>query len=339
MTTTSSFGSEPARIPNTFGIDVVADNLCHYSSAEELQQLIFSGQIAPHHLHVGGGSNLLFLNPHYHGTVLHSRISGVSIVRETADEVFVRVGAGCVWDDFVAFCVVHGWQGVENLSLIPGEVGASAVQNIGAYGVEVKDVISSVEAVDLQGRPLVFDVTDCGYGYRDSIFKRSDMKDIFLTHVTYRLSLHANLQLGYKAISQALQDRRGVTLSDVRQAIIGIRRAKLPDPAELGSAGSFFKNPVVSAEQKDSLLSLHPSMPHYPQPDGSAKIPAGWLIEQCGWKGRSLGPAAVYGKQALVIVNTGGATGSDILRLAQAVQHDVLSAFGLQLHPEVNVIE
>ena len=338
MTTTTS-SPQPARIPNTFGIDVVADSLCRYSSVEELQHIIGSGQIAPRHLHVGGGSNLLFLNPHYHGTVLHSRIGGITVVSETADEVLVRLGAACVWDDFVALCVIHGWQGVENLSLIPGEVGASAVQNIGAYGVEVKDVISRVEAVDMQGRRLVFDVTECGYAYRDSIFKRPDMKDVFITHVTYRLSKHPNLQLGYKAISQALEGRSDVTLSDVRQAIIGIRRAKLPDPAELGSAGSFFKNPVVSAGQKDSLLRLHPSMPYYQQPDGSAKIPAGWLIEQCGWKGRSLGPAAVYAKQALVIVNTGGATGSDILRLATAVQHDVLSQFGLQLHPEVNFIE
>ena len=339
MTTATTSGCQPARIPNTFGLDVVADSFHDYSSAEELQHLIGSGLIAPRHLHVGSGSNLLFLSPHYHGTVLHSRICGVSVVGGSGDEVLVRVGAGCVWDDFVAFCVVNGWQGVENLSLIPGEVGASAVQNIGAYGVEVKDVISRVEAVDMQGRSLAFDVSECGYGYRDSIFKRPHMKDVFITHVTYRLSRRGSLQLGYKAIRQALEGRSVITLSDVRQAVIGIRRAKLPDPAELGSAGSFFKNPVVSAAQKDSLLRSHPSMPFYQQADGSAKIPAGWLIEQCGWKGRQLGPAAVYGKQALVIVNTGGATGSDIMRLAEAVQHDVLTAFGLPLSPEVNIIE
>ncbi len=336
---TTTLGCRPARIPNTFGLDVVADSIRDYSSAEELRQLIGSGLIAPRHLHVGGGSNLLFLTPHYHGTVLHSRICGVSVVGESDDAVLVRVGAGCVWDDFVALCVVHGWHGVENLSLIPGEVGATAVQNIGAYGVEVKDVISRVEAVDIQGRSRVFDVSECGYGYRDSIFKRPDMKDIFITHVTYRLSRHGTLQLGYKAIAQALEGRSGITLSDVRQAVIGIRRSKLPDPAEQGSAGSFFKNPVVGATERDSLLRRHPAMPFYPLPDGGAKIPAGWLIEQCGWKGRSLGPAAVYDKQALVIVNTGGATGGDIMRLAAAVQHDVLSAFGLQLIPEVNIIE
>ena len=325
-------------IYNTFGLKVEASTLLEYSSEEELKSLIAEGRIKVPYLHMGGGSNLLFVNERYEGTVLHSQIKGMQVIAENDTEVFVRVGAGEVWDDFVDFCVRQGWYGAENLSLIPGEVGASAVQNIGAYGVEVKDLITMVEAIGLDGQKRVFKRDECQYAYRDSIFKRLEMKQYFVTFVNFRLSKVPHFKLDYGTIRKELGDVSPITLTLVRQTIISIRQSKLPDPKVLGNAGSFFTNPIVSREKWQSLLEQYPNMPYYEIDEAHVKIPAGWMIEQTGWKGKALGPAAVHDKQALVLVNLGGATGADIVALSEAICHDVAQQFGIEIHPEVNFI-
>lgn len=325
------------KIPNTFGLDVEAAVFLEYDSVEELERLIAAGYITSPYLHIGGGSNLLFTDD-YKGVILHSRIGGIEVLAEDDENVTVRVGAGVVWDDFVAYCVEHKWYGAENLSLIPGEVGASAVQNIGAYGVEVKDLISSVETVNSQGVRRVYSVDECGYAYRDSIFKRPEMKQVFVTHVCFRLSKQKRYTLDYGAIRQELEKYPVVELGILRQVIIRIRESKLPDPKVLGNAGSFFMNPVVSREVFEALQGQYPQMPFYELDTDKIKIPAGWLIEQCGWKGKSMGAAAVHDKQALVLVNRGGATGADIVALSDAIRASVLEKFGIEIHPEVNFI-
>lgn len=325
------------KIPNTFGLDVQADVFVEYDSVEELEKLIADGRIISPFLHVGRGSNLLFLKD-YEGTVLHSLIGGVEVVAENDCSVSVRVGAGVVWDDFVAYCVDRGWYGAENLSLIPGETGAAAVQNIGAYGVEVSDLISSVETLNIQGEKRVYGVGECEYAYRRSIFKRPEMKSVFITHVNFTLSRKEHYTLDYGTIRQELAKWPVTDLKTVRQVIIDIRRSKLPDPEVLGNAGSFFMNPIVSRAQYEALCSRFPSIPCYKLDDGRVKIPAGWMIDQCGWKGKALGPAAVHDKQALVLVNTGGATGMDIVALSDAVRSSVREKFGIDIQPEVNFI-
>lgn len=322
---------------NTFGIDVSATRFLEYASVEELQQLIVQGAITTPFLHIGGGSNLLFTKD-YDGLILHSRIEGIEVLEEDEHSVSVRVGAGVVWDDFVAYCVAHGWYGVENLSLIPGEVGASAVQNIGAYGVEVKDLIAAVETVNIHGDWRVYSVEECGYAYRDSIFKRPENKSIFITYVRFWLSKEEYYTLDYGTIRQELEKYPALTLPTVRKVIIGIRESKLPDPKVMGNAGSFFMNPIVSKEILLALQQEYPQIPYYELSDGRVKIPAGWMIDQCGWKGKSLGPAAVHDKQALVLVNRGGAKGSDIIALSDAVRASVREKFGIDIHPEVNFV-
>ncbi len=322
---------------NTFGIDVQAAVFLEYNSVDELQAIIAGGEIGTPFLHIGSGSNLLFTRD-YPGTVLHSCIQGIEIKEETDDSVLIRVGAGMVWDDLVAHCVEQGWYGTENLSLIPGEVGASAVQNIGAYGVEVKDFITQVETVDIRGNARVYTTTECRYAYRDSLFKRPEMKEVFVTYVWFRLSKQETYTLDYGAIRQELENYPGQTLATVRQAIIAIRENKLPNPAVIGNAGSFFMNPIVPRKQFEELLAQYPRMPYYEVDAHRVKIPAGWMIDQCGWKGKALGPAAVYEKQALVLVNRGGARGSDIIALSDAVRASVRQKFCIDIHPEVNFI-
>lgn len=324
-------------IPNTFGLDVKAGRWLEYASVEELKALIAEGQISSPYLHVGSGSNLLFLGD-FEGTVLHSAIRSIELVNQDAEKVWLRVGAGVIWDDFVAYCVEHGYYGAENLSLIPGEVGASAVQNIGAYGVEVKDLISCVETVDVHGDKRVFGVEECGYAYRNSVFKRPDMKSFFVTHVTFALNKEEQYTLNYGTIRQELEKYPQIDLATVRQVIVSIRESKLPDPKVLGNAGSFFMNPIVTRTKYETLLQEYPSMPSYQVDATHVKIPAGWMIEQCGWKGKSLGNAAVHDKQALVLVNCGGATGADIVALSDAVRAAVREKFGVEIHPEVNMI-
>lgn len=324
---------------NTFKMDVKAARFVEYASEEELAAFLSSGGLASPYLHIGGGSNLLFLSD-YPGLVLHSAVKGVETVAETDGWIELRVGAGMVWDDFVDYVVGKGWYGAENLSLIPGEVGASAVQNIGAYGVEAKDLIVSVDAVEAAtGRHRRFSNGECGYAYRDSIFKKELKGRYFVTHVTYRLSKLPVFHLDYGNIRAELEkEGKEPTLPDVRRIIISIRRSKLPDPEVTGNAGSFFMNPVVSESQFNILQAEYPDIPHYLVGEGKVKIPAGWLIERCGWKGKALGAAAVHDRQALVLVNRGGATGRDVLRLSEKVVCSVREKFGVEIFPEVNVI-
>lgn len=323
---------------NTFGLNVKARCFLEYHSVNELRKLIAKGLITKPYLHIGGGSNLLFTKD-YPGTVLHSRIDEMEVLDEGDEEVFVRVGAGVEWDAFVAECVRRGWYGVENLSLIPGEVGASAVQNIGAYGVEVKDLIIFVKTMNTEGEEHVYSKDDCKYAYRSSIFKSAEMKNVFVTHVCYRLSKREQYTLDYGTVRQELEKYPEISLETVRRVVIDIRKSKLPDPKVMGNAGSFFMNPMVRREQFEALQKQYPQMPFYELPDGRVKIPAGWMIDQCGWKGKALGPAAVHDKQALVLVNCGGATGRDIIALSDAVRASVSDKFGIDIHPEVNVVD
>ncbi len=326
------------KIPNTFGIDVTAARFLEYSSEDELRKLIAEGRVIAPVLHVGGGSNLLFVKD-YEGTILHSRIDALEITAEDEERVSVRVGAGVVWDDFVALCVERHWYGAENLSLIPGEVGASAVQNIGAYGVEVKGLITSVETINMEGEKRVYRVDECSYSYRKSLFKQPEMKTVFVTFVNFCLSKREYYTLDYGTIRQELEKYPVVNIETLRRVIIDIRRNKLPDPKVLGNAGSFFMNPVVPREQFEALQREYKDMPHYDVDADSVKIPAAWMIEQCGWKGKALGPAAVHDRQALVLVNLGGATGADILALSDAVRASVRAKFGIDIHPEVCLID
>ena len=315
-------------------MDVKADRLIEFASEDELKSAL-TDAVKPL-LFMGGGSNLLFLND-YRGTILHSTIDSIEVTAEDSTSVTVRAGSGVVWDDFVACCVEQGWWGVENLSLIPGEVGASAVQNIGAYGVEVKDVLQSIEAIsvdDLSRR--VFTNAECNYAYRDSIFKNILKGKYVITYVTYRLSKTTIPNIGYGALKSVLPENP--SLKEIRDAIIAVRNSKLPDPKVYGNAGSFFMNPVIPMEQFVELQSRYPEIPSYPASEGYIKVPAGWLIEKSGWKGKSLGNAAVYEKQALVLVNRGGATGMEIKHLADTVIEDVRKMFGITLHAEVNYI-
>lgn len=328
---------------NTFGMNVHTDMFIEYDSIADLQETL--QDIRHNHpdmpvLHIGGGSNLLFLED-YRGIVLHSDIRGFELTGRGEDYADVRVGAGETWDDWVAYSLEQNWFGLENLSAIPGEVGASAVQNMGAYGAEAKDFITQVECVDLRtGECRLFDAPDCKYAYRQSNFKSRWKGRYAVTYVTFRLSTSFTPRLDYGGIRQAL-DSRGITVPtamDVRNVITEVRHAKLPDPALYGNAGSFFVNPVVWRDTFESLRAQYPDIPHYDIDAGRVKIPAGWLIEQCGWKGRSLGPAAVHDRQALVLVNKGGATGRDIVALSDTVRTDVKARFGIDIYPEVNFI-
>lgn len=329
---------------NTFGIDARCRRFLEYASTEEAQELTTSLTMADHPLLViGCGSNLL-LTRDYDGTVVHSAVKGIA-VSEDADgaHVYLRCGSGEVFDDVVAYAVAHGYHGAENLSAIPGEVGASAVQNIGAYGAEAKDILHEIEAVEIAtGNVVVFPAADCHYGYRKSRFKTEWKGKYLITHVTYRLSKEFCPRLDYGNIREALRER-GIerpTPAELREVIIAIRAYKLPDPKVLGNAGSFFVNPVVDEEKWKSLLACYPDMPYYELPGEKTtyKIPAGWMIERCGWKGKSLGAAGVHERQALVLVNRGGATGQDILRLCDSIKQDVRQRFGIEISPEVNIL-
>ena len=325
---------------NTFGVAAKCRRFVEVISVEEFQSFARSLSASDQPLLLlGGGSNMLFVGD-FKGTVLHSAIKG-NEVRKDGDTVYLRCGSGETWDDIVSLCVENGWYGAENLSLIPGEVGASAVQNIGAYGVEVKDIIHKVEAVEIKtGCRVEFDNADCDYSYRQSRFKKEWKNQFFITHVTYRLSTFFSPHLDYGNIRAELE-RENIavpTAEQLREVIINIRQAKLPDPKIEGNAGSFFMNPIVGREKYESLATLYPLMPHYTMDGGREKIPAGWLIEQCGWKGRSLGNAGVHKHQALVLVNRGGATGAEVLALCRQIVADVKQKFGIDIEPEVNVV-
>lgn len=321
---------------NTFGINARCSRFLEYETTDEARQvaqlLRDSGQP---YIIIGSGSNLL-LTRDYPGIVVHSALRGYDIIGQR-----MACGSGEQWDDIVDFSLRNGLYGAENLSLIPGDVGASAVQNIGAYGVEVKDFIHEVHAIEIAtGRLCIISRDDCHYGYRDSRFKHEWKNRFLITMVVYQFSDTFLPHLDYGNIRAELE-RKGIaepTADELRQTIIDIRKAKLPDPHELGNAGSFFMNPVVERKQYEALAALYPDMPHYTIDDQHEKIPAGWMIDQCGWKGRSLGAAGVHERQALVLVNRGGATGGDILHLCETIQHDVEARFGIAIHPEVNII-
>ena len=326
---------------NTFGIDASCRRYVEFDTAQEAIDALPAIYAEGEMLILGGGSNLL-LTADFPGTVVRSAIHGVySAPSDDGESVLLCCGSGEVWDDVVATCVEHGWHGAENLSLIPGEVGASAVQNIGAYGAEAKDLIQEVEAVEIEtGRLVTMRGSDCGYGYRDSRFKHEWKNRFFFTAVTYRLSKEFRPQLDYGNIRHELE-ARGIDHPSpwqLRQVIIDIRQAKLPDPAVEGNAGSFFVNPVVPREVLLRIQKEYDQVPFYEVDCDRVKIPAGWLIEQCGWKGRSLGRAGVHSRQALVLVNRGGATGQEVLTLCNAVKDDVKNRFGIDIYSEVNII-
>lgn len=324
---------------NTFGIKAEAADFHEFASIEELERLVEEGIfLARPYFCIGRGSNLLFTQKRYDWTFFHSSIRTMELTYENRNWVEVRVGSGVVWDDFVQYCVDNGWYGAENLSLIPGEVGAAAVQNIGAYGVEVCDLIDSIETMDVKGKKQIYKAAECAYAYRDSIFKHPEMKSVFILYVNFRLSKYPCFRLDYGNVREALSYYGEVTLPHVRRAIVDIRRSKLPDPMQLGNAGSFFKNPVISRMQYEELRGRFADIPCYEVDTDHVKVPAGWLIEQAGWKGKRLGRAAVHDLQALVLVNLGGAEGADVVALAHAVQQAVVNHFGIILEPEVNFI-
>lgn len=330
----------PLQHHHTFGMDVHAALFVEYDTVDELRHLLLSPDFERYRhrfLHIGAGSNLLFKSD-YDGLVMHSAIRDLSLVAETPDSVLLRVGSGYVWDDFVSYCVGHSLAGVENLSAIPGEVGASAVQNIGAYGVEVCDVIERVETLGLDTTPRHFTCEECQYGYRDSIFKRELRGQYIVTHVVYRLTKTPSYRLDYGDLRSRVESQGAPTLDAVRQAVTTIRDSKLPDPRVTGNAGSFFTNPVIPRSHYEKLLATYPDMPSYPIDESHVKVPAGWLIEHTGWKGRSLGHAAVHDRQALVLVNKGGATGAEVMELAQRICHDIYQKYGIQIVPEVNYV-
>ena len=323
---------------NTFRMKVSCACFVEYENVAELEGLNFDKLPRPL-LHIGEGSNLLFTGD-FPGTVLHSNIEYIKYVDVGLDEVPVMVGAGVNFDSFVAETCRHGLWGAENLSLIPGEVGAAAVQNIGAYGAEVKDIISGVVCYDLKEKKKCrFKQEECRYGYRSSMFKEEQNRGRYVvTSVLFRLSRKPNPRLDYQGLREALGDKADLTPRDVRDAVSEIRRRKLPDPEQTGSAGSFFKNPVVSAEEF-ARISPDGGAPHYLLPDGSVKIPAAWLIDSCGLKGAEQGGARVYREQPLVIVNaSGAATPEDVLALERRIVNEVKERFGVELHPEVEHI-
>lgn len=324
---------------NTFGIAAQCSRFVEIETVDEACSILPTISASPYII-IGGGSNLL-LTGDYEGTVLRSAIRGIDIHDGEAGEVLVRCGSGEVVDDVIDYTVARGIYGAENLSLIPGEVGASAVQNIGAYGAEVKDIIRKVEAVEIAtGEMVVFSNEQCEYSYRQSRFKKDWKNRFFITHVTYALSREFKPALQYGNIIGALAEK-GITTptaQQLRDTIIEIRQAKLPDPKVLGNGGSFFMNPIVGREQFEQLFAQYPDMPHYDVDADHVKIPAGWMIDRCGWKGKSMGRAGVYEKQALVLVNLGGAKGSEIVALCKQIQKDVKEKFGIEIHPEVNVI-
>ena len=321
---------------NTFGIDAHCSRFLEYETTAEAQQVaeILRETSLPY-LIIGGGSNLL-LTRDFPGIVVHSAVKGWDIAG-----CRMACGSGETWDDIVEASLRNGLYGAENLSLIPGEVGASAVQNIGAYGAEAKDFIREVHAVDITtGRLCIIDRNDCQYGYRQSRFKQEWKNRFLITMVIYEFSKTFQPRLDYGNIRSELE-RQGIgnpTAQQLRQVIIDIRQAKLPDPKVQGNAGSFFMNPVVSRQKYEELAAQYPTMPHYTVDSEHEKIPAGWMIDQCGWKGRSLGRVGVHDKQALVLVNRGGATGQEIVDLCNAIRADVKERFGIDIHPEVNVI-
>lgn len=326
---------------NTFGIDVTASSLVHVHSVENIITVL-SDDYFKHQekLILGGGSNIL-LTKNFEGVVLHNDLKGVEVIREDDNYVWIKAAAGEVWHEFVLWTINYGWGGIENLSLIPGSVGAGPMQNIGAYGVEIKNVFYELEALNLSTLKLEkFNNVECKFGYRESIFKNELKNKYFITSVTFQLQKNPLLNISYGAISQELE-RRHIKYPDVRDvsdAVIYIRQSKLPDPKVLGNAGSFFKNPEINLQQFHLLKEQFPNLVAYPVGDHSMKLAAGYLIEQCGWKGKQVGHTGSHKDQALVLVNYGDATGNEIYQLALDIRESVYQKFGVYINPEVNVV-
>lgn len=326
---------------NTFGIDASASYLEEVTSIEELKDLVKSPVFQENsRLILGGGSNLL-LTQNFEGLVVKMNIKGIESVKEDANTIWIKAGAGVIWHEFVLYCVNHNYAGVENLSLIPGTVGAAPMQNIGAYGIEIKDVFDSLTALNIETQQLeTFDLATCRFGYRESIFKHEARGKYIIVDVTFKLSKKASFHIEYGAIKDTLAEM-GITelsIKAISDAVIHIRQSKLPDPKQIGNAGSFFKNPEISTEQFLKLKNEFPTIPSYPINETSVKVPAGWLIEQAGWKGQRFGNVGVHTKQALVLVNYGGGKGNEIKELSEKIQVSVFEKFGIRLSAEVNFV-
>ncbi|MBO9615777.1 MAG: UDP-N-acetylmuramate dehydrogenase [Dyadobacter sp.] len=326
---------------NTFGLDADARYFVNVRSVDELTAILRDPEWkgTPKFI-LGGGSNIL-LTQDIDALVIHPDIKGIKIIGETEEAVVLEVGAGEVWHDFVMHCVDNGYGGVENLSLIPGTVGAAPMQNIGAYGVEIKSVIESVQAVNMEhGEKRVFSNAECEFGYRESVFKKALKHKYVITGATFRLSKKPVLNAAYGDVQKTLQEMgaENPTIRDISEAIMRIRRSKLPDPAEIGNAGSFFKNPEIPVAQFAHLRETFPEVPGYPVDAETVKVPAGWLIERAGWKGYREGEIGVHARQALVLVNYGGGTGAQIKALSEKIQASVAGQFGIRLNAEVNFI-
>lgn len=326
---------------NTFGIDVKAKHFARFDTVQELQELLQRPDIKEEpKLILGGGSNVLFTKD-FEGIVLLNGIKGMEVLREDERYTYVKSGGGELWHELVLFCLEHNLGGIENMSLIPGTVGAAPLQNIGAYGAELKDVFEELEAVHLEtGELHTFDHAACQFGYRESVFKHHLKGQYVVTSVTLRLRKAHELNTSYGAIQSTLQEMQvqQPTIHDVSAAVCHIRRSKLPDPAQIGNAGSFFKNPEIPVLLFDVLKEKHPDMPAYPVSETSVKVPAGWLIEQCGWKGKVIDNYGVHKNQALVLVNYGGARGEKVVELAYDIIQSVQEKFGITLQPEVNIL-
>ena len=325
---------------NSFGIEANARYFASFAQADEAEEILQQKQFMQHrHLVLGGGSNML-LTGNFDGLVLKNEILGIEVVKEDDSHIYVRAGAGENWHRFVMYCVKNRFAGVENLSLIPGSVGASPMQNIGAYGVEIKDVFHELEALHLAGKTIQkFSREDCKFGYRESVFKNIYKDKFIITHVTFRLNKQPSFNTSYGAVQTELEKMgQEPSIESISQAVINIRSSKLPDPAEVGYAGSFFKNPVIPNEQFHQLANEYPNIVAFPSVTGQTKLAAGWLIEQCGWKGYRKGDAGCYPKQALVLVNYGNATGKEIFELSESIIHSVQNKFGVRLEREVNII-
>ena len=328
---------------NTFGIKVFGSRFATITSFNEAQSLFLSSLFkSSRHLILGGGSNVLFTK-NFDGLVVKVELRGIEILKEDDNFVTLKVGAGENWHQFVLHCVEQKWGGVENLSLIPGTVGAAPIQNIGAYGVEIKNNVISVDAVEIStGKTRSFSNAECNFGYRDSIFKQSAKGKYLISSVTLKLTKRNHqLNTTYGAIEETLKQRGVIhpTVKNISDAVIQIRRSKLPDPEVTGNAGSFFKNPTIDSKLYESIKKDHPSFPSYPSADGLVKIPAAWLIEQCGWKGKTFDGIGVHKNQALVLVNYGGGDGNLIWQLALDIKASVQQKFDIELQPEVNVID
>lgn len=327
---------------NTFGIDAYAKYFITFKSIESLTEILNDSMIrkAGSYFILGGGSNILFTK-NFDGFVLKNEIEGIELDGQNEEYVYLKVGAGVNWHQFVMYCIEKNYAGVENLALIPGNVGASPMQNIGAYGVELKDVFHQLEAMHIQQKTCkMFTAEECSFGYRESVFKNKFKGQYIICNVTFRLSKQPQFNTSYGALKHELEKQNVTKLNicAIADAVMHIRRSKLPDHSELGNAGSFFKNPLLPINKFNELKIIFPSIPSYPVNDDFVKVPAGWLIESCGWKGYRNGDAGCYDKQALVLVNYGNATGSEILALSEEIIHSVKEKFDIELEREVNIV-